>query len=133
MITKETRSVPVAMEKVRGRLERWRRTRAYRRAPIPAGLWAAAVTVARRHGLYLTARTLRLDYTSLKKRLHAADERAPALASPTFVELAPLPLLTSPCDCVIEIEAPSGGRMRVQVKGVPDLVALSRAVWSSEA
>jgi hypothetical protein len=89
--------------------------------------------MARRHGLYPTARTLRLDYTALKKHLEAADERAPVPASPTFVELAPLPVPTSPCDCVIEIEAPRGGRMRVQVKGVPDLVALSRAVWSSEA
>ena len=130
MIAKETTSIPVAMEKVHVRLERWRRTRAYRRAPIPAALWAAAVTVARRHGLYSTARTLRLDYTSLKTHLQAVDERAPVPASPTFVELAPLP--TSTCDCVIEIEAPSGGRMRVQVKGVPDLVALSRAVWSIE-
>ncbi len=133
MIAKETPSVPVAMEKVRGRLERWRSTRAARRAPIPAALWAAAVRVARRHGLYLTARTLRLDYTALKQHLQAADARATVPASPTFVEFAPLPVPTSPCDCVIEIEAPRGGRMRVQVKGVPDLVALSRAVWSSEA
>ena len=101
MIAKETTSVPVVMEKVRGRLERWRRGRVSRRSPIPAALWAAAVTVARRHGLYPTARTLHLDYTSLKKHLQSADERAPALASPTFVELAPVPLATTPYDCVI--------------------------------
>ena len=101
MIAKETTSVPVAMEKVRGRFERWRSVRASRRAPIPAALWAAAVTVARRHGLCPTARTLRLDYTALKKHLQSADERAPALASPTFVELAPVPLATTPYDCVI--------------------------------
>ena len=130
MIAKESTSVPVAMEKVRGRLERWRRGRAYRRSPIPAALWAAAVTVARRHGLYPTARTLHLDYTALKTHLQSADERGLTLASPTFVELAPLPVATTLYDCVIEIEAPSGGRMRVQVKGVPDLVALSRTVWS---
>ena len=133
MTPRSTPSAPPSMERVRRRFERWRDSRTSRRSPIPDALWTAAVTVARRQGLYATSRALRLDYAVLKKRLHAADERAPALASPTFVELAPLPLLTSPCDCVIEIEAPSGGRMRVQVKGVPDLVALSRAVWSSEA
>ncbi len=131
MIAKEATTVPVAMETVRRRLERWRSTRASRRSPIPSALWAAAVRLARRHGLYPTARTLRLDYTTLKKQLHAADDRA--LVSPTFVELAPLPSPTSACDCVIEIEAPGGGRMRVQVKGIPDLVALSRVVWSGEA
>ena len=133
MMAKETTSIPVPMEKVRRRLERWRSTRAYRRSPIPSALWAAAVTVARRHGLYPAARTLRLDYTTLKKHLHAADDRVPAAASATFVELAPLPVPTHACDCVIEIEAPRGGRMRVQVKGMPDLVALSRVVWSGEA
>ena len=67
MIAKETTSVPVALEKVRRRLERWRRTRTYRRSPIPAALWSAAVAVARQHGLYTTSRVLRLDYTALKK------------------------------------------------------------------
>ena len=54
-------------------------------------------------------------------------------ASATFVELTPLPVPTHACDCVIEIEAPGGGRMRVQVKGMADPVALGRVVWSGEA
>ena len=125
MIAKETTSVPVALEKVRRRLERWRRTRTYRRSPIPAALWSAAVAVARQHGLYTTSRVLRLDYTALKKRMPAAGEPA----SPAFIELTPA---MGTCGCVIEIESPCGGTMRVRVNGValPDLVALTRVVWS---
>jgi hypothetical protein len=123
--------MPIATERVRQRFERWRRTRTPGRSPIPDALWAAAVALAREHGLYATSRLLRLDYTALKKRMPAGDEIvAPA---PTFVELTPAP---GPCAaCVIEIEGPRGGRMRVQLPGVtlPDLVALTRVVWSGAA
>jgi hypothetical protein len=39
---------------------------------MPAALWAAAVALARQHGLYLMARALRVDYGALKKRMDAA-------------------------------------------------------------
>lgn len=121
----------LAMERVRQRFEQWRRTRTPRRSPIPATLWAAAVALARQHGLYATSRLLRLDYTALKRRMSTAEDRAVASAAwrPTVIELSPAPGL---CPCVIEIESPCGGRMRVQVPQVtvPDLVALTRGVWS---
>jgi hypothetical protein len=121
----------LAMERVRQRLEQWRRTRTPRRSPIPATLWAAAVALAGQHGLYTTSRLLRLDYTALKRRMSTAGDRAVAAASwrPTVIELSPAPGL---CPCVIEIESPCGGRLRVQVPQVtvPDLVALTRGVWS---
>jgi hypothetical protein len=120
-----------AMERVRERFEQWRHTRVPRRSPIPATLWAAAVALARQHGLYATARRLRLDYTALKRRMSTAGDRAvaPAASHPTLIELTPAPGLGS--TCVIEIESPCGGRMRVQVPQVtvPDLVALTRGVW----
>jgi len=129
-----TAPMPLAMERVRQRFERWRRTRTPGRSPIPDALWAVAVALARQHGLYATSQLLRLDYTALKRRLLAGDRPvAPAPASPTFVELTPAP---GPCTaCVIEIEGPHGGRMRVQLPGVtlPDLVALTRVVWSGAA
>ena len=131
-MTVRTAPMPLAMERVRQRFERWRRTRTPRRSPIPDALWAAAVALARRHGLYATSRRLRLDYTALKKRMPAGDGTV-APASPTFVELPPA---LGPCAaCVIEIEGPHGGRMRVQLPGVPlpDLVALTRVVWSGAA
>ena len=82
--TKSTR--PLRMERVRRRLERWRRTRAHPRSPIPKTLWAGAVAMARQHGLYQTARALGLDYGALKQHLEAADERRRTRPTPAFVE-----------------------------------------------
>jgi hypothetical protein len=72
MDTRETRDPPVRLGAVRRRFERWRHTRK-RRLPIPGPLWAAAVKLVDRYGLCRTARTLRLDYYSLKKRVAAAS------------------------------------------------------------
>ena len=62
--------VPVKMEQARQQLERWRSTRAHR-SPIPEPLWALAVQLARRYGIFATARALRLDYTRLIRELSA--------------------------------------------------------------
>ena len=128
MTTRQTAVVPIGMEKTRQRFEQWRGTRPSRRSPIPEALWTAATAVARRHGLYATSRALGLDYAALKKRMAAAEDRA--TTSPTFVDLTP-----STGACVIEIEGPRGGTMRVQVNGVawPDLVALTRVAWTGAA
>jgi hypothetical protein len=48
---------------VHGRFARWRKTYVGRR-PIPEFLWAAA-ELAREHGVFQTAETLRLDYGQL--------------------------------------------------------------------
>jgi len=135
----DTPIVPVKMEQARQQLERWRRTRPHR-SRIPEPLWAAAVELARQHGLYPTARTLRLDYTRLKARLQSV-RRAGGVSSPptwgpappAFVELiGPGPVRFS--EGVVELEGPRG-RMRIELKGVAaaDLVALSRALWEGEA
>ena len=123
-------SVSSGLEPTRQRIAHWRERRPYRGAAMPAALWSAAVELARRHGLYITARTLRLDYGSLKKRLKAAS---PDGSSPAFVELPALvPLGLGPC--VIEIEAAQGARMRIEVSGVTvaDLVTLTQGAWSPE-
>ena len=95
--------VPVKMEQARQQLERWRSTRAHR-SPIPEPLWALAVQLARRYGIFATARALRLDYIWLKARLESARRSSvvcskPAFrraAAPAFVELiAPRPLNTA--------------------------------------
>ncbi len=131
-MTRDIAAVPLALERARQRFERWRRTRTSRRVRIPAALWATAVTLARQHGLYATCRTLRLDYAVLKRRLQATGDGGTTPSSPTFVELA---LPSSSCACMIELESPQGGRMRVQVHGaaLPDLVALTRVVWNGTA
>jgi hypothetical protein len=118
----------IGLENTRRRIARWRETRTHRGAPMPAALWAAAIALARQHGLYTTARALRVDYGSLKKRMDAAG--AGRVPSPAFVEL-PAARSTGLGACVIDLEAPRGGRMRIEVTGVTvaDLVTLTQVAW----
>jgi hypothetical protein len=124
---KASRSASSGLERTRRRIALWRERRAYRGAPMPAALWSAALALARRHGLYDTARALRIDYGSLKKRLNGA---APRGGSPAFVEL---PVVATPGlgPCVIEVDAPRGARMRIELRGVTvaDLVTLTQGAW----
>jgi len=121
----------IGLEATRRRITRWRETRTHRGAPMPAPLWAAALALARQHGLYTTARALHLDYGSLKKRLDTAG--AGHGAAPAFVEL-PVARPTGLGPCVIDLEAPRGGRMRIEVTGVTvaDLVTLTQGAWSRD-
>ena len=142
----ESPNVPPNMQKVLRRLERWRSAHTGR-LPIPKRLWTAAVKLAGEHGVFHTAKALRLEYGKLKQLLEAASpkvkrpvkrapmsraRRTPSTVPPAFVELiAPRP--GSSAECRVELEGPRG-RMRVDFKSVAtaELVALSRALWDSE-
>ena len=121
------------MERVRQRLERWRRTRKHL-SPIPAALWSAAVELAGELGLTPTARALGLDYNSLKKRLEASvgRESTALVSGPRFIELVPPPA-RSTGECTVEMEHPCGSKRRIHFTGgaMPDLDTLSRAFLSS--
>lgn len=121
--------VPGSLFRLGQRFAAWRRTRVVGER-IPDRLWNAAVKMAAEHGLNYTARYLKVDYYSLKRRVENASSPAKAAS---FVELPPtaLPLLG---ECVIELEDASGSRMRVQLTGqhVPDLLALSRSFWNAD-
>ena len=94
-----------------------------------------AVSLARQQTVARIARLARVDYYALKGRL---DNPVAAAAKqerrPSFVEL-PVSLCAPTAECIIEMEHPEGGRMRIQVKGgcAPDLPALSRSFWSRES
>jgi hypothetical protein len=150
MDTRKTGSLSAGLESVRQRFERWRRTR---KPPsrIPEPLWAAAVRLVGRYGIHQTARALRVDYYSLKKRAGEAlavhRKFAPVSgslsddAAMTFVEVpsltdhgfAAVPAACS--ECIVEWESATGAKMRVQLKGVtvPDLTALSRSFGDRRA
>lgn len=123
-----TSSHPLTLERVRRRLERWRRTRSRPRAPIPASIWADAVTVARQRGLYQTARALPIHYGGLKRHLEAAGRAATANARSEFVELRPMDP-SADGGCVIELDG-VGTTVRVRLHGVglSDLARVSRAI-----
>jgi hypothetical protein len=112
------------LERIRKRLDAWRKNKKPR-TRIPDTLWAAAVQAAAQYGVNKTAKALGLDYYSLKKRLDASGDPAPA-----FIEL--LPAAASPAsEYSIELESRDGTKMRIQIKGTetPDVIALSRELW----
>jgi len=132
MGTWKKRGQPVQLDNVRRRFEAWRRTRTAR-TRIPDSLWAAAVKVAGRYGVHRTAKTLRIDYYGLKRRVEeeaSTSTSVRTVGDATFVELAG-PFPTGLSECLVELEDDSGAKMRVHLKGVeaPDLVALSQSFW----
>ena len=102
---------------------------------IPEGLWRAAVELAARHGIWRTARALRLNNGELKERLLATGTTGPPGESgaAAFVELPP-PIVGAGGECVVELEDRRGTRLRVRLPGwvVPDLAALAREFRRSE-
>ena len=123
---------PLDLTAVRGRLDRWRRTRAHPRSPIPAALWADAVALARQQGLYPTARALHLDYGGLKAHVEAAEARGSG-DRPMFVEVAGSTVADRGTS-VIELSGP-GGTVRLRVPGLAlaDLATLSRRLVGADA
>jgi hypothetical protein len=119
------------LEQVRQDFELWRRTRK-RGAPIPENLWNSAVDLAREHGLHRTARALRLDYYSLKKRLGLITGAPRSRLTASFVELLP-PGAVGSSACTIEMENAQGGKIKMQLQGLggADLAALINSFWKS--
>jgi hypothetical protein len=143
-MARQSPDIPHSMRKVYRRFERWRSAHTAR-LPIPARLWAAAVELAREHGVFSTAQALHLEYGKLKRLLESATPvakshmgKAPArrrsqpIAPPAFVELMPSPT-AGLSECVIELQG-RRGKMRIHWKGTtaPDLGGLSRALWESK-
>ena len=133
MSTRTTRIVANDLAQTRRRLERWRATR---RAgvPMPEELWAAAIKVARRHGVYPTARALGLEYNKLKRLAQSSGRAQKGLPAPTFVELIGAPPAAG-AHCRIEMQGPGGGTMRIELPTASAelVVNLCRVVWSGAA
>jgi hypothetical protein len=131
MTTKAVLEVPPGLQRIHRRFERWRSSH-QGRLPIPEALWASAAAVAREHGVFRTAKILRLEYGKLKRMAESDAPARRALAPPAeFLELV-APQTVGLSECIIELEGPRG-KMRIQWKGAaaPDLAGLSRALWES--
>ena len=115
--------------------EQFRRWRESRKAGgrIPPQLWAAAVEMARVHGLHRISKELRLDYSGLKRRLEVAG--ADVKSQARFVEMfaAPASTAAGPHECVVELENARGAKMRVQLNGagLAGLASMCSALWSA--
>src|SRR5207245_357883 len=113
----ELSDIPQNMRRVQRRFEQWRSAHTGR-LPIPQRLWRAATELAREHGIFSTAKVLRLEYGKLKQLVEAASpvakrqvkrvrvtrsRRARQTVPPAFVELiAPRP--GSSPECRVELE-----------------------------
>jgi hypothetical protein len=121
--------LPAALLRAQRKLGQWRE-RHRPRARIPEQLWQEAARLACVHGINRTARALRLDYYSLKKRADAADAVAGGGGHmPGFLEILPGGL-PAPCPpCTLELEESGGAKMRICLAGIEpaDVAALVRA------
>jgi hypothetical protein len=126
-------SIPEPIVQLQRQLDQFRSAQPHR-AKIPEGMWQAAVELARQHGLYAVAHSLRLDYVGLKRRLEGVTklEKKKKRASPRFVEL--IAAHPAAAECLIEFESKSGSKMRIQWKGsgAPDWSSLLRAWREAE-
>ena len=124
-----SRKIPEPIGQLKQELEQFRGTNPAR-TRLPEPLWESAVNLARQYGIWRTAKPLRLDYMGLKKRLGGAEVPRVKQSSlaPSFVEFVPPPPLTS-SECVVEIDSPSGAKMRIQWKAStpPDWASLLHA------
>ena len=103
------------LEEARVLLEEWR---VHHKAPtpIPQELWCKAVDLAGQYGVGQTARTLRLDYAALKRRV--SERTIPLREAPAeFIELLS-PVSAGIAECALEVEAAQGARMRIVMKNV---------------
>jgi hypothetical protein len=136
------------MRQLAERIETWRQERD-RLEPMPAELWREAVEFASKLGCYPTARGLRIDYGSLKKKLEAelgdrmtdiVDERAGAMSSVVagddpfrFVELDMARLAEPPVvgETTIEMVRHDGATMTVRLPSMTafDLGGLVESFW----
>ena len=117
--------VPEDMQELHRRLEEWRATHRPR-SPLPDELWTMAVGLAQRHNIHRVARTLKLDYGALKRRMAGSGPQPAA----TFVELI-APVSDSIAECSMEVDIANGAKkVRIQMKGVPPagLAAVIRGI-----
>lgn len=97
------------LQTVSDAFEQWRRAR-QKRDRIPEELWRAAVDLSASYPTFRIARTLRLNYTQLKERIH---ERVGESMSSQFVEVK-VPSLFSASPCVMELRSPSGFELKIE-------------------
>ena len=123
-------------------LVKWRSTRP-RSSRIPEDLWSRATELAERYGIAKVAVALKLDYTSLKRRLASTASAATRAKRPAagarssspsrdFVELDfGLPLAPSPCVLVLSDRHGRALRIELPRAGNRDIAEVARSLWQT--
>ena len=124
--------------RMRQRLNDWRGSH-NRGVAFPPALWAAAGRVARRHGVFRTARALGLEYNKLKG-MSGVIVRVPGKAKlpskPTpmkFIELTGA-LPVSPSGCRLSLQNVNGQRLQLEMApgaATEMVLQLCRSGWGA--
>jgi hypothetical protein len=123
---------PEPLIQLQQQVDQWRATQPWP-SKLPESIWQSAIDLAKQCGVYATAKALRLNYRTLRKRVPGSSPAPhPKPAPPTFVELIAPPAKVE--DCVLEFESARGAKMRVQWKATapPDWSSLLRAWREAE-
>lgn len=121
------------LEVVRNQFEAWRKRRRCR-TRIPEALWQAAADLCSEHSICEVSQALRVNYNDLKDRVQRSKDRGLAIGQGPDLNFVKLDLGTPimPSECLVEMEAPNGAKMRMSFRGVlrdVDPVDLSRTFW----
>ena len=106
----------VALGQLRRRFEQLREQNGPgKRRRIPVTLWEEAAVLAQQQGVFKVARTLRLDYATLKELSGVKTGQPGKQAAMPFVELMmPGPVAAS--ESVIELTNRNGARMTIRLQ-----------------
>jgi hypothetical protein len=117
MLTKDI-PIPAAIAELQAELQQFRSTHPPR-TRLPHALWQSAAELAEEHGIYLVARSLRLDYSTLKKHVNGSSapsrSRRKKAAATNFVELIGA-AHERVDEYVIEFESTYGPKLRICYK-----------------
>ena len=128
MRTRNSKSAEITLESVQTRFDHWRKTRQKREA-IPDELWSAAVLLTEEFGLYQVSKQLKLNHTSLKKRVGLpSSKNYPTIKSSSFIEI-PVVATGNSEPCQVDIRRKDGSQMQIRLfhGNGTDLSALVRA------
>jgi hypothetical protein len=116
---KKTKSIPAPLKRARERFENWR-SRRKKHTAIPDRLWNEAAELSGKYGTNITAKTLRLNHTTLKNRAEASRNKIENAPGP-FVELVAKSTFSTETErkseCQIEVDCIDGTQMKIRLTG----------------
>jgi hypothetical protein len=127
---KQNIPIPGSITELQAQLEQFRSAHPPR-TRLPQSVWQSAAELARCHGIYVVAHSLRLDYCTLKKHVSGSPESPSRRRKKTqakFVELIGA-AHERVDEYVIEFESVRGRKLRIHCKSntPPDWPGLLRA------
>jgi hypothetical protein len=131
MTYRSASDLPARLVQGRQQFEQWR-SQQETRGRLPDHLWSMAVELAKEYGLSKTAKTLRLEYNSLKRKCQSLDAHHSPKPIPTRTFLELRPNSTPQVECTIDCQRAPGQMIRIQLKGPqwPDITEICQRLWS---